>query len=106
MSSSEMVLTVDHHPGNGLVYMACWSDGEPQVQGIPEHWLDLMPFMVARVLIAQGYDPGRLLVVQLRGADRDMCRAPLGAVAATPVANTAAPVRSPAHSVYRRPNVR
>lgn len=105
MSAPEIVLTVESHPDNGFVYMVCWPDGEPEIQGIPEHWLDLMPFMVARVLIAHGYNPDRLLVVQLRGADRDMCRAPLGAVAATPLVNTAAPVRGPARSLYRRPNV-
>jgi hypothetical protein len=54
-----------------------------------------MPFLIARSLLSQGYNAKRLLIVRLEGADYEMQRAPLGAVAATPLVNTGAPVSEP-----------
>ena len=98
---SDIELMVTPHPDDGLLYMACWSDGEPLVHHIPEVWLDLMPFLAARKLFEQGYNAGRLLIVRLRGADYELMRAPLGAVAATPLVNSAAPVERPTHLVTK-----
>jgi hypothetical protein len=71
----------------------CRADGVQVLGQLGEIWLDLAPFAAARWLLAQGYDPDRLLVVHLEGADHVMARAPLGAVAATPLVNTAKPVK-------------
>ncbi len=67
---------------------------------IPELFLDLVPWMVARELIAHYYEPSRTLVVNLRGSDKTMMRAPLGEVAATPLVNSASPVKEPAHPFW------
>jgi hypothetical protein len=39
-----------------------------------------------------GYDVDRQLIVKLQGSDRELMRAPLGVVAATPLLNTDKPV--------------
>jgi hypothetical protein len=97
----ELMVEPDTH---AWCYRACWCDGEPDstfLANIPESWLDLIPFMVARKLLEQGNNPDRLLIVRLRGADFDLMRAPLGVVAAPPLLNTAKPVTKPAYCVYR-----
>ena len=70
-------LTVTPHPDDHSLYRACWSDGDTQLTHIPEPWLDLIGFLVARRLLEQGYDVNRLLVVRLQGADyrTDACPA-------------------------------
>jgi hypothetical protein len=93
----DIELTVVPH-GDGWSYEACWADGEAFVSNmaplmVDHHLLDLMPFIIARALMEQGYNLERLLVVRLQGADREMARAPLGAVAATPLVNTIRPVK-------------
>lgn len=82
-------------------YAACWPDGEAYAWDIPEILLDLLPFQIARKLLAQSYNTDSLLIVRSQGADRELCRAALGAVAATPLINYAAPVIAPARCVYR-----
>jgi hypothetical protein len=85
-------------------FMQCdaqWLDGEPTLCGVPEAWLDLMPYLIARKLLEQGYDAERELIVHLAGADYDLMRAPLGLVAATPVLG-AVPVKHGARCVYSR----
>lgn len=91
------VLTVV--PDSGSTYTVYWGDGDLELAGIPEVYLDLIPFMLARKLLSLGYSARRLLVVRLQGADYEMVRAPLGAVAATPLVNVQAPVSRPAHAV-------
>jgi hypothetical protein len=98
---TEITLTVMPHHEDALHYMACWSDGEVAVHHIPEVWLDLIPFMVARTLLAWGYDASRLLVVRLEGADYDLLRATIGAAAATPLVNSAAPVKQATQCVFQ-----
>jgi len=41
-------LTVKAHPDDHCLYAVCWSDGDAQIDNIPEIWIDLIPFMVAR----------------------------------------------------------
>ena len=100
-SDTAIELEVMPHPDDRMLYMACWSDGDQLVHHLPECWLDLMPFLAARRLLEHGYDLKRLLIVRLHGAYLDMMRAPLGAVAATPLVNTAAPVKAATRCVYR-----
>jgi hypothetical protein len=78
-----------------------WTYREPRDDGsdkifianIPPSWLDLVPYMIARKLLDEGgYDVDRQLIVRLQGADRELMRAPLGVVAATPLLNTDKPV--------------
>ena len=76
--------------------------GDTLLSHIPEPWLDLMGFLIARRLLEQGYNVNRLLVVRLQGADFDLMRAPLGAAAATPLVNSAAPVKRAAYAMSRR----
>ncbi len=90
-------LTVMQQPHDRWSYMACWADGDVLLSHIPTCWLDLMPLLVARKPLEQGYRLEDLLVVRLRGADYEMMRAPSGVVAATPLVNTAAPVTYPIH---------
>ena len=77
-------LTVIPHNGSPH-YMVAWPDDESGLTGIPEIYLDLAPFMAARFLLSQGYNPQRLLIVRLKGADYELLRAPLAA--AMPVVN-------------------
>ena len=95
-------LTVKPHPDDHCLYAACWSEGDAQIDNIPEIWIDLIPFMIARKLLSQGNNPDRLLIVRLEGADYELMRAPLGVAAATPLINTAAPVWQSTRCVYRR----
>jgi hypothetical protein len=95
-------LNVSPHSDNTMLYMACWNDGDVFLNGIDEIWIDLLPFLIARKLLSQGYDPARPLIVRLQGADYIFMQAPLGVVAATPLLNTAAPVTRSARCLYRR----
>ena len=95
-------LTVTQHSDDSSLYRASWSDGDTLLSHIPEPWLDLMGFLIARRLLQQGYDVNRLLVVRLLGADFELMRAPLGAAAAPPLVNIAAPVKRAAHAISRR----
>ncbi len=86
----------------GHRYRAIWPDGEIYVDQIPQGYLDLIPFMIARRLFFDhGYDPDRMLIVRLYGADYEMLRAPLGAAAATPIVNRLAPVNNLPRYVFR-----
>jgi hypothetical protein len=98
-------LIVEEQHGDAGCYRVCWCDGEPDpvyLCNLPEIWLDLIPYMVARRLIRQHNNPERLLIVKLRGADYELMRAPLGMVAASPLLNVDNPVNKPAHCLYRR----
>lgn len=97
---NEITITVMPQP-DSLHYMACWDEGERLFANIPELWLDLTPFMAARQLLEWGYDPNRLLIVRLQGADYELLRATVGAAAATPLVNTAAPVKQATRCVFR-----
>lgn len=99
---TDIELTALPHSDDPWLYKVCWPDGDVQLSHIPEPWLDLMGFLVARRLLEQGYDVNRLLIVRLQGADFELMRAPLGAAAATPLINVAAPVKQAAHAVFRR----
>ena len=62
-------------PHNGSPHcMVCWPDDESGLT-----YLDLAPFMAARFLLSQGYNPQRLLIVRLQGANYEPLRAPLAA---------------------------
>jgi hypothetical protein len=91
-------LTMQPHREKPQLYFASWPDGEVQLPNIPESLLDLVPYMLARLLLDQGYNPARLLIVRLQGADYELMRAPLGIVAAKPRLSTT-PVERPAHSL-------
>jgi hypothetical protein len=96
-----IVLIVEEHPNASMFYRIAWIDGEPlrPIENVPEILLDLTPFIAARKLLADGYHPERMLIIQLRGADFELMRAPLGIVAATPRLNDT-PVTDPARSLY------
>jgi hypothetical protein len=71
-----------------------WPDGKIFWTYVPEVFLDLMPFAIARWLLDLGYDLKCLLIVHLHfpewgGGDREAMRAPLGTLAATPLVNGA-----------------
>lgn len=103
MSQPDIELMVEPHADNGMLYMACWPDGDPtQLTHIGEIFLDLVPFMLARMLLSQGYNPQRQLIVRLQGADYDLMRAPLGAAAATPHINFAQPVKQATRAMLTR----
>jgi hypothetical protein len=89
-------LDIDYALGG---FKACWADGDDLVSSVPYSYLDLLPFMIARTLLEQGYDLNRLLIMWLRGADYEMARAPLGQLAATPLINTARLVTHPQRAV-------
>lgn len=97
----DISLTVMPHHDDGWLYQVGWSDGEVFLRGIPEAWLDLTRFMAACVLLEQGYDVNCLMIVQLQGADYELSRAMLGAVAATPLVNYLAPVTRATRHIYR-----
>ena len=78
MNPIELTVLPDPHNGSPH-YMVCWPDDESGPTCIPEIYLDLAPFMAARFLLSQGYNPQRLLIVRLQGADYELLRAPLGA---------------------------
>ena len=95
-------LTVTPNQESHSLYRACWTDGDTLLSHIPEQWLDLMGFLIARGLLSQGYNVNRLLVARLQGADFELMRALLGAAAAPPLVNIAAPVKRAAHAISRR----
>jgi hypothetical protein len=80
-----------HHYGPDDIFLA----------DIPEQWLDLIGFMVARKLAEYGYNSEQLLVVKLQGVDYDLMRTSLGSAAATPKVNFANPVTEPARCIYK-----
>jgi hypothetical protein len=89
--------------GDCACYQCCWADGSPAMPiWIPEQWLDLTPFLAARFLLENGYPTQAELLVRLVGADRIMARAPLGALAATPLINFDTPVQEGTRELYRR----
>ena len=93
-------LTVMPHPHNGSShYMVCWPDDESGLTRIPEIYLNLAPFMVARFLPSRGYNPQRLLIVRLQGADYELLRAPLAS--AMPVVN-ATPASQATRSIFHK----
>ena len=94
---SDIELTVKPHADNGLLYAACWSDGDAVVHHIPEIFLDLVPFLAARQLVDWGYNLDRQMIVRLQGADYTMMRAPLGCAAAPPQVS-AIPVKYQTHA--------
>jgi|SRR5271167_1104246 len=94
-------LEVMPHPDDDWLYKACWSDGDELMANVPYCLLDLMPWMIARALLEQGYKTDRLLIVRLRSADYELMRAPLGAVAATPLVNMMKPVTHAQYAVRR-----
>ena len=68
---------------------AAYLDDDTVISGVGEVFLDLIPFMVARLLLQGGRDPNAMLVVKLVGADFLMLEAPLSLAARTPLLNTA-----------------
>lgn len=95
-------LTVMPDPGDSWRFRVYWPDGDQQLGDIPDVWLDLVPFMAARILLSHGYDAERPYIVRLQGADREMMRTDLGSAAATPLVNLAAPVHRATHCIYRK----
>jgi hypothetical protein len=93
----DIELTVKPHADNGLLYEACWSDGDVVVRHIPEIFLDLVGFLAARQLVDWGYGLDRQLIVRLQGADYDLMRATLGNAAAPPQVNPV-PVKYQTHA--------
>jgi hypothetical protein len=95
----ELILRYHSEPDCACaLYAAFWPDGELfALLGIPEIWLDLAPFLAARILLEQGYNVAREFILRLEGADYELMRAPLGRVAATPVLSSE-PVTRPAHA--------
>jgi hypothetical protein len=80
-------------------YRACWPDGETLLTQVPESFLDLIGFMLARRLLEQGYAVERIFIVRLQGADFELMRCPLGTAAAAPLINYAAPVKGPTRAL-------
>jgi hypothetical protein len=94
MSKPAIEVIVEPHSDNNALYAVWWCDHSDRLlHGLPECWLDVLPWLIARRLLEWEYDTERTLVVKLIGADYEMARAALGALAATPLLNTAAPVR-------------
>jgi hypothetical protein len=88
--------------GFGPYYCAVWpDDGSVLLDRTRDIWLDMIPFLAARALLEQRYNPARTLIVHLQGADFELMRAPLGAVAAKPLVNMQAPVKEPARCLFR-----
>lgn len=92
MTTVPIELCVSPCSDDGFMYTVRWPDDHALWISVPELMIDLLPFMAARILLSQGYNAKRPLVVRLEGADFKLCQAPLGAVAATPLVNRAAPV--------------
>jgi hypothetical protein len=69
---------IRHCEGAFPAYELRWADGVLLLDRIMEPWLDLAGFMAARVLLAQGYGPHRLLLVRLQGVDYVLMRASAG----------------------------
>ena len=82
-------------------YQSHDADGRRLCGDVREVMLDLIPFIVARLLLDWNYyDLETLFIVRLQGSDSVMMRAPLGAVAATPLPNTANPIRHPSYNAW------
>jgi hypothetical protein len=75
-------LTVRCHPTDEELFAAFWSDGNPQIAGVPMLYLDLLPAMSARRLLCEGYPGDTPIVIRMQNGDRDMARGPLCVVAA------------------------
>jgi hypothetical protein len=100
----QLIFDVMPDHDNNRRYMACWcwpDGGERYAWDVPEIMLDIIHFQIARKLLAQDYDADSLLIVRLQGGDRELCRASIGAVAATPLINYDKPVLAPTYCVYR-----
>ena len=100
MSLKPIEVLVRSHVDSDVQYMACYPPDSQLIAHVPQLWLDLLPYMVARVLLDRDYNADRVLVVRLQGADFELMHAPLGAVAAPPIVNYAKPVRRAAYN-YR-----
>lgn len=98
-ASPDIEITVVPQREDHCRYRACWPDGETLLAQVPETFLDLIGFMLARRLLEQGYAVERILIVRLQGADFELMRAPLGVAAAPPLVNYAAPVKGPTRAV-------
>jgi hypothetical protein len=86
----------------GSHFTASFADGHILLNGTPEIWLDLAPYLIARALLDQGYDPQRIVVVRLRGDGHVVAHGETIAVlAATPFPNRTTPVRGPIRCIYR-----
>jgi hypothetical protein len=59
---------VEEQPELGNSWRVVWCNRDPDILigNIPECWMDLIPFMVARQLLFQGYDLDQLLIVRLQ----------------------------------------
>lgn len=101
MTTVPIELCVSPCLDNALMYTVRWPDDQSLSISVPDIMLDLLSFMAARILLSQGYNAKRPLVVRLEGAFFTLCQAPLGAVAATPLINRARPVREPIKCIYR-----
>jgi hypothetical protein len=72
-------------------YRELRDDGRDKIflANIPSSWLDVVAFLVARKLMDEGgYDVDRQLIIRMQGSDRDLMRASIGVLAATPLPNT------------------
>ena len=67
--SDDLELTVEEHIDDASQYCALWPNGDPAISYVPAEMMDIMPWMCARRLLVAGYDPERMLVVRLAGAD-------------------------------------
>jgi len=68
MSAPDIDITVSPQHEDHCRYRACWPDGETLLAQVPEAFLDLVGFMLARRLLEQGYAVERILIVRLEGA--------------------------------------
>ncbi len=97
-------LLVVQDPDHAWYYTARWHHGEVcrllNLEHVPEIWLDLIPFMAARILLSEGYNAERRFIVRLQGADYELMRSTLGAAAATPRVNDTAPVKEALRCVF------
>ena len=101
--SDDLELTVEEHIDDASQYCALWPNGDPAISFVPAEMLDIIPLMCARRLLVAGYNPERMLVVRLAGADYEFFRATLGRAAATPLTNNV-PITEPASEIYRSPH--
>jgi hypothetical protein len=103
-------LVVEQCPDKKRHLKVRWADGGEFWTNVPEIFLDLMPFAIARWLLHLDYDLERILVVRLHfpdwGDDREIIRAPLGALATTLSFNIDARVELPPWHVSHYPTKR
>ncbi len=81
-------------------YRACLAADGEHVALVPEIWIDLLPFLAARVLLERGFDVRRPLRVFLRGADFMLADTMLGCLCATPLVDFLHPVSEPTRMLY------